>query len=133
MPYTILGPAARFQPLVTALNGRKILIRGNHDGHSKDWYRERGFDEVYPSLMLYAYGQKIMLTHDPHSIPYDDYDLHFYGHVHDKAHHGEYEGDYPTIARNGACLCVERWNYYPVELVGLIKRCKNASTTCPNI
>lgn len=128
-----LGPAERFYPIVSALNGRKILIRGNHDGHSKDWYLERGFAEVYPSLTLYAKGKRILLTHTPAPVPGFDYDLHFFGHVHDKAHHGEYEGTYPTIARNGACLCVERWNYYPVELERLLQLCANAPTTCPNI
>lgn len=128
-----LGPAERFYPLVAALNGRKILIRGNHDGHSKEWYIARGFAGVYPSLMLYVNGRRILLTHEPNKGLDDDYDLHFFGHVHDKAHHGEFQGDYPTIARNGACLCVERWNYYPVELDELLCRCDHAPFICPNI
>lgn len=128
-----LGPSERFYSLVSALNGRKILIRGNHDGKSKEWYLEHGFDEVYPALFLYAGGKCILLTHRPTDGLHENYDLHFYGHVHGKAHHGEYEGTYPTIARNGACLCVERWDYYPVALETLLERCANAPTTCPNI
>ena len=125
----LLGPAERFYPLVSALNGRKILIRGNHDGKSKDWYLEHGFDEVYPSLFLFASGYRILLTHTPAPAPGMDYDLHFYGHVHSKGH----RGDYPTVARNGACVCVERWRYYPVDLERLLSRCKTACITCPNI
>ena len=124
-----LGPADRFYSLVSALNGRKILIRGNHDGKSKEWYLEHGFDAVYPALMLFAQGKRIMLTHNPRDMQYDDYDLHFYGHVHSKGFHGEY----PTVARNGACVCVERWDYHPVGLDDLIYLCAKAPMNCPNI
>lgn len=128
-----LGPSERFHPIIGALNGHKILIRGNHDMKSREWYLERGFEEVYPALMLYAKGKRILLTHRPTDALGESYDLHFYGHVHNKMHHGEYEGMYPTVARNGACLCVERWNYYPVPLELVLERCHNAPTTCPNI
>lgn len=124
-----LGPAERFYPLVSALNGHKILIRGNHDGKSKDWYLEHDFDEVYPSLYFFCPGHCILLSHTPAPIPGVEYDLHFYGHVHGNGHRGQY----PTAARNGACVCVERWGYAPVALETLLEACADAPTTCPNI
>ena len=129
-----LGPADRFYPLVGALNGHKVLVTGNHDMKPLHWYNEHGFDVVYEHMvMLYARDRKILLTHIPRFVYGENYDLHFYGHVHSKGHHGEHEGDYPTIARNGACVCVERWNYYPVDLDKLIELCEKAPNFCPNI
>lgn len=124
-----LGPADRAYSLLSALNGRIILIRGNHDRHSKNWYLERGIAEMYSSLFLYAGGKRILLTHEPDKGIGEDYDLHFFGHIHNDDH----RGTYPTIARNGACLCVELWNYTPVQLETVLDLCAKAPITCPNI
>jgi len=124
-----LGPADRASSLLGALNGRIILIRGNHDRHSKAWYLERGIAEMYPSLFLYTHGKCILLTHEPDKVMGENYDLHFFGHIHNDTHRGEY----PIIARNGACLCVELWDYAPVALETVLDLCANALDTCPNI
>lgn len=124
-----LGPADRAASLIHALNGRIILIRGNHDRHSKAWYLDHGIDEMYPSLFLYTHGKRILLTHEPDKGIGEDYDLHFFGHIHNDDH----RGTYPIIARNGACLCVELWNYTPVALETVLDLCANAPITCPNI
>ena len=110
-----LGPADRAASLLGALNGRIILIRGNQD--------------MYPSLFLYTHGKRILLTHEPDKAMGEDYDLHFFGHIHNDTHRGEY----PIIARNGACLCVELWDYAPVALETVLDLCANAPDTCPNI
>ena len=128
-----LGPADRARSLLSALNGRIILIRGNHDRHSKDWYLQRGIAEMYPSLFLYAGGKRILLTHEPDKdTGYrigEDYDLHFFGHIHNDTHRGAY----PAVAHNGACLCVELWNYYPVALETIVRLCDETPFSCPNI
>lgn len=124
-----LGPADRAHALFSALNGYIILIRGNHDRHSKDWYLERGIAEMHPSLFLDSYGKRILLTHEPNKGVGEDYDLHFFGHIHNDDH----RGTFPTIARNGACLCVELWGYTPVQLETVLDLCANAPITCPNI
>lgn len=115
--------------IVSRLNGHKILIKGNHDSHGDQWFLDSGFDEVHKWLILHEGGHVILLTHQPSKIPEDEknrYDLHFYGHVHSK---GNEPGLYPTIANNGACLCVERWNYHPVLLDDIIRLCMESSDT----
>ena len=49
--------------IVDQLNGRKYLIRGNHDNHSNNWYRDVGFQEVskYPIII---WGS-VILSHEP--------------------------------------------------------------------
>lgn len=124
-----LGPADRAQSLFGALNGRIILIRGNHDRHGEQWYRDRGIFAVHPSLILYFDGKSILLTHEPDKKVDEECDLHFFGHI----HNGDHRGEYPTISRNGACLCVELWDYTPVQLETLLDLCANAPSYCPNI
>lgn len=127
-----LGHENDLKWIIPSLNGHKILIRGNHDTKSKNFYLEAGFDEVRPSFIEEFDGVKIFFSHRPESRPgnqHDVYDMHFYGHVHAK----DFNGTYPTIARNGACLCVERWGYVPVEFHRVIKLCKNSGINASGI
>jgi calcineurin-like phosphoesterase family protein len=119
-----LGKETSLKYIIPSLKGRKILIKGNHDGKSKQFYYDCGFEEVVHTKFLEYKGQIIFLSHEPSSRPGDKkekYDLHCYGHVHSK-----YQDELPTIARNGACLCVERWGYKPVSLDEIIELCKKS-------
>lgn len=118
-----LGSESQLKALVPQLKGHKILIKGNHDTKSRHFYLDCGFEEVCGQKMLLGAGGKIIfLSHRPESRPLDGgiYDLHFFGHVHTK-------GEYPTICRNGACLCVERWNYTPVCLDTVLDLCEQST------
>ena len=120
-----LGDESSLKTIVPSLNGHKILIRGNHDSKSKNFYLECGFEEVLNNKLEVIDGLRVYFSHRPESRPGDGskYDIHLYGHVHSK----EYEGNFPTIANNGACLCVERWNYTPVLLSEVLEMCKASS------
>lgn len=51
--------------IVNALNGNRILIRGNHDHYKAHVYKdEMGFQEVYPELIL----EDVLFTHYPLQI-----------------------------------------------------------------
>lgn len=117
-----LGNVSQLKEIVPQLNGHKVLIKGNHDTKSRQFFLDCGFEEVYNNLMLTVGGVKIYLSHRPESRPVDGelYDLHFFGHVHTK-------GEYPTVCSNGACLCVERWNYAPISLDEVLEKCANSS------
>ena len=126
-----LGKESILNYLIPNLNGHKILLKGNHDCKSNHFYLNCGFDEVYNTMWLDYMGLKIFLSHYPAARPKngENYDLHFYGHVHGNGHRGEF----PTIARNGACLCVERWEYTPVAIEEVIIQCKQSGITCQEI
>jgi calcineurin-like phosphoesterase family protein len=51
--------------IMNALNGRKILILGNHDHKSKSWYKEIGFDDVKHFDYIEYNGKIIFLFHYP--------------------------------------------------------------------
>ena len=67
-----------------------------------------GFDSV--SKYTIILNEFIVLQHEPpmyfnDATPY----FYIYGHVHST-------DSYKTITKNTACVCVERWNYTPVEI-----------------
>ena len=90
---------AHFTPL---LNGRKILIKGNHDTYPNAFYLKCGFAEVskYPILFEYC-----LMSHEPlllsNTTPY----FNFYGHVHNDPTYT----DTPTAK----CVSAERIDYTP--------------------
>ena len=126
-----LGNVSDLKWIVPSLNGHKILIKGNHDDKSDQFYKDCGFEDVCHSRMLEIDNKIIFLSHQPEKRPDNGahYDLHFYGHVHTKGYHG----NYPTIARNGACLCVERWDYMPVSIRKVIDLCGQSGVTAQMI
>jgi len=73
--------------LIQKLRGRKILIMGNHDDKSRNWYLDIGFDQVikYPIILDGFY----MLSHQPLYVnthmPY----VNIHGHIHQNSYAGK--------------------------------------------
>lgn len=63
--------------------GRKILVRGNHDHKSNQWYLEHGWDFVCDGLYITAFNKRLLFTHIPqlNAGGYDTY-LNIHGHFH---------------------------------------------------
>ena len=87
------------------LNGRKILLLGNHDRENMiDWI-SCGFYFVHERPFLL--DDKFIFSHEPLAeIP--DGKINVYGHVNGSKY-------FNTIDRNRICVCVERWNCAPIE------------------
>lgn len=100
--------------IFSRLKGIKRLVMGNHDrGHSAAWFRIIGFNEVYDTPIVI--NNFLILSHEPPEYfnihtPY----FYMYGHVHST-------DMYQDITRNTACVCVERWNYTPIEVPSVLK------------
>ena len=94
--------------LVHRLNGRIVLIMGNHDTKPHQWYMDCGFANTvrHPIIM----GDNTVLMHEPPKPEYIAPQYNYvFGHVHNK----------PCDADNFdncVCVSVERTNYVPVEL-----------------
>ena len=56
-----IGPYEGFMLMVKAWPGRKVLVRGNHDTHSCQWYMEKGFDFACDGMIY----RGVWLTHKP--------------------------------------------------------------------
>ena len=49
--------------ILSKLNGRIILLKGNHDrGKSNKWWKDLGFDEVFDSILVI---DNYILSHEP--------------------------------------------------------------------
>lgn len=98
-----LGNKEYISSIVKRLNGKKILILGNHDNWSEQTYRDMGFHTVSRFPILYA--DWYLCSHAPlqmfQNVPYKN----LYGHVHND----------PVYVNtpNAECFCVERIGYRP--------------------
>lgn len=105
--------AAKAKEFVGQLNGRKVLIMGNHDrGRSVGTWLDVGFDVVSPWPIIYK--DRIVMIHEPpenlnEPAPY----FYIYGHVHGSP-------DYQDHTDNSACVSIERLNYFPAKLDAVI-------------
>ena len=94
------------EKIVPRLNGRKILIKGNHDTYPNEFYRKCGFEEVSKYPILFEF---FLMSHEPlilsETTPYYNY----YGHIHNDPKYVET----PT----SKCVSVERINYRPLLIL----------------
>ena len=101
--------------LVSLLNGKKILIMGNHDTRKPKDYVEAGFEVATRKPMMVEPG--VLLMHEPFDDPsliVRNY-IYFFGHVHaNKTLMDEYS--------NCMCVSVERIDYKPIDLDRYIRK-----------
>ena len=104
-----------------ALNGRKRLILGNHDGASLDTYREAGFEYIYNHSIIL--DEFYILSHYPQTyIQKNGLYANIYAHVHDDPAHVD-------VSSRTFCASVERsWMMYtPIKFEAikqLMKECE---------
>ena len=101
-----LGSKECITGIVSQLNGKIKLIRGNHDTHNNQWYRDCGFVEVYDCPIIIK--DFVVLSHEPLPFVMNQVYVNLFGHVHTSPM-------FETWGKQNACLCVERHNYYPVN------------------
>ncbi len=98
------------------LNGSIRLVVGNHDHHKMKFYYDLGFKKVYDRPVLV--NGFFMLSHAPIEwLSMTQPLCNIFGHVHDNPM-------YKTFTPRSACVCVERWNYTPVEWDAVIEGMK---------
>lgn len=73
--------------LVCCASYRNILIRGNHDRKTLQWYYERGWCAVMDQMVLEIYGERILFSHCPvYKEINPDFSINIHGHLHDGSH-----------------------------------------------
>ena len=105
--------AAELMSYRSRLNGRIVLIKGNHDRLPDSEY-EKAFQGVYERLVLDEFG--LALQHCPclEGVPGL---RQIYGHLHDG------DGFVDLSTRNSFCSCVMRHDGFPVPLENALKKC----------
>lgn len=97
------GNKEYIRSILARLNGKKLLIMGNHDHHPEKFYREAGFHTV--SRFPILYDNFFLLSHAPLELSETTPYFSFYGHVHN-------DSKYVDNATS-KCVCVERIDYTP--------------------
>lgn len=118
-------------PILKGLNGRKILIKGNHDVFKIQDYLEY-FEDIRAYKVL---PEGIVMSHIPiHPQSLERWDLNIHGHL----HHNRIKVGIPLyyVGSDGLktyqeddkkylCVSVEQTNYYPVDLQKIISERAN--------
>jgi len=100
------GGKERAKEIISRLNGKKILIMGNHDNWSEEFYRSAGFHTV--SRFPILYDNFFLLSHAPLQLSETTPYFNYYGHVHN-------DNKYVDNATS-RCVSVERIGYRPLFL-----------------
>lgn len=120
---------------IQSLKCKKILVKGNHDNKSNQWYLEHGWDFVCDKFYMKFEGKIICFSHTPQKDN-GDFDINIHGHFHNalpRLLRGEYvvEGekernhhDLSNLTDKHKLLALEYTNYKPVELKSFIKNYK---------
>lgn len=98
---------------------KRILVLGNHDKKSKQWYTEHGWDFVCDGLDLIYMGRYLHLTHRPQRMR-SNMTLNIHGHTHGNMHRSE---EYLEFYDKGYHIDIspELVGYAPIRLDTLIK------------
>lgn len=100
------GAAGYEAEILRQLNGRKYLIKGNHDTKSNAEYRAFGFDEVYDyPIILDGFW---ILSHNALYVNTNMPCANLFGHVHNSPIVKDYSAQHH-------CVSVERINYTPIS------------------
>lgn len=96
--------------LVKRLNGRKILVRGNHDVYADKEYREVGFEQIHG---VRVFVDKFIMSHIP--LHPDCVSARFRVNVHGHLHGNRVRLPDGNIDARYFCVCVEHINYTPMS------------------
>lgn len=116
--------ARRNLETVKRLNGRKILIRGNHDiFRDKDYY-EAGFEQIHG---VRVFVDQFILSHIPlhPDCVGERFKRNVHGHLHGnrimRTQDGGMGATYTEVDTRYLCVCVEQINYTPVSFDDVMK------------
>ena len=138
------------QDVLKRLNGRKVLIRGNHDQKPRQMMNA-GFDSVVEQAIIYIGGERVIMSHFPYAMPEWKYQYRKYTNklkkklgfkrtkwpekYHDRRPrdegafllHGHTHSTFKCVGRQ-IHIGVDAWDYKPVniqEISNLMQRIKN--------
>lgn len=105
---------------IVPLPCRKILVRGNHDRKSNNWYLKHGWDFVCRSFQDKYFGVNILFSHRPKSTAGCDLNIH--GHFHNAVSSVAWaEDNLSTLKSDKHRLFVLEHHYKPVRLDKFIR------------
>ena len=109
----------KYLELVKRMNGRKILIRGNHD-----IFRDAEYREHFRELRAYHVMNGMILSHIPlHPESLGRFGVNIHGHTHSNRVMFKKMGG-EIIDTRYHCVCVEQTDFRPILFEDVIERIK---------
>lgn len=73
------------EEMIKPLPCKKILIKGNHDNKSYNWYMEHGWDFVCENFVGKYFGKVVLFSHEPQTWD-GKFEINLHGHLHNCEH-----------------------------------------------
>jgi len=106
---------------IKPLQCKTILVKGNHDGKSDNWYLNNGWDFVVRRMIIKESGKHILFSHMPQTKEVGKYkpDMNIHGHFHNSTHrHTDFKEMYDDHYHK--LLAIEFTDYQAVKLDSFI-------------
>jgi len=107
----------KFDPLIRSLNGRKVLIKGNHDARSWRFYID---NNRFSMVCKYFSLKGVLFTHRPadfFSLTHEE-NINVHGHIHNL----DRESGFDTSDQKRINVSVEKIDYTPVNFDDILAR-----------
>jgi len=119
------GSGAEANNFLSRLNGKKYLIKGNHDEkYLKDeTFNKDNFEWIKDYHVLYYNKIKIVLFHYP-ILEWEGYfsdSIHLHGHVHNCSKNIDQQKRLKILGKRAVNVGVDVNNYYPVNIEKIMK------------
>ena len=111
------GRIADLEDICKRLNGRIVLIKGNHDQMDDSIYRMAFADVV---VRMYIDELKLLLIHDPETATLRPGERMIYGHFHRSL------PEPPKTTRDSICVCAKWHGWKPITLAEAIRQMEAA-------
>lgn len=108
---------------IMPIKAKKILLKGNHDNKSNNWYLNNGWDFVARILYDKIFGKNIYFSHEPFYHAMHMFDVNIHGHLHDEKHRKYMEG---INTEKHILISLERTGYRPLSLEKILMEAQNA-------
>src|SRR6185312_5622328 len=110
--------ATNMRNSVGRLNGRKVLVKGNHD---PDKHRQM-YMELFDDVRAMVVRKGFIMTHIPiHPQSLGRWQLNIHGHLHGNTIKTGIHPDLDYEDKRYRCVCVEQTNFRPILLDDILK------------
>ena len=116
----IFSRVAELTEILNNLPWYKILIRGNHDKNTDEWYLSHWFDEVHNDYTITSWSkEKILLTHAPIFV-WKDYSANICWHLHNFKWNNTFRHKECLMLNNKSRIySAELENYRPINIINI--------------
>lgn len=119
------GSGEEANKILKKLNGKKYLIKGNHDKYLKDEnFDKSAFEWIEDYYVLDYKKKKFVLFHYP-ILEWTGYfkgSIHLYGHVHNTGKNSEQTQRLKILGNNAFNVGVDVNNFFPVSIENILKK-----------